>query len=367
MVDFVEKARNFFRNRKKWRGAPVESNLKRLSINRQDLVREIGAIDIDSPINAYLTLAILLKEKGEYYKSLRILRELLNRELTPEEERLVILNLALVYRSAGFIDRAEEALQRGIERFPDESFFYYELARIRRMSGRLEEAVKLLERAAELKEEFCEELLHTKLYLANHYIEEGRTDRAFRIMRKLNPRFPTPLFYYVLSKLYYYVGESEKGFRAALSGIKMSPAHIYPFLEVMERNGELTLERLEKIEKVCSLPSLALVSKKVELLLAGGKRKEALEVLERYCSQGGFFSAALFETYLKIMWEEGQRKQVVSKVVKSLRGLKRGRNSLGVSPAAIRPTLTTGYVLAVRAGKLWSLSGERRKAPLQSF
>jgi len=315
---FLKKVRDLF---KKERGVNLENYFKKLSAGRHDLIKSVGEVDIDSPINAYLTLAILLKEKGEYYKSLKILERLKRENLTPEEERLVILNLALVYRSAGFIDRAEEALKEGIERFPEESFFYYELARIKRMAGKLEEAVELLEKAYTLKEDFYDELIHTKLYLADRYIEEGRTDKAFRIVKKLNLRIPLPLFYFVLSKLYYWVGEKEKGYKAALKGIKLSPARVYPFLEVMETFKDLTYEKLQQIGEEAGL-SLPVVSKSVELLLKEGKKEKALELLDSYCSSGGYFSAELFETYLRIMWESGRRKQVVGRVVGYLERLK---------------------------------------------
>jgi len=302
------------------RGVNLESYLKKLSVNRHDLIKSVE-VDVESPINAYLALAILLREKGEYFKSLKILERLKREGLSPEEERLVILNLALVYRAAGFIDRAEEALREGIEKFPDESFFYYELARIKRVAGKLEEAVELLERAYQLKEEFYDELLHTRLYLADSYIEAGRTDKAFKILRKINLRLPVPLFYYVLSKLYYWVGEEEKGYRAALKGIKLSPRHVYPFLQVMESFGALDYRKLREIGREAGL-SLPVVSKSVELLLKEGRKDEALELLDSYCSKGGHFSAELFETYLRIMWEKGLRKQVVNRVAAYLNRLK---------------------------------------------
>jgi lipopolysaccharide biosynthesis regulator YciM len=314
----IDRLKELFRKDK---GVDLGSYLKKLSVNRQDLIKSVREVDVDSPINAYLTLAILLKEKGEYYKSLKILEKLKGGSLSQEEERLVILNLALVYRAAGFVDRAEEALKEGIKRFPDESFFYYELARIKRATGRFEEAAELLEKAASLKEEFYEELLHTNLYLADKYIDEGRTDKAFRILRKLNLRVPVPLFYYVLSKLYYSVGEKEKGYRAALKGIKLSPNHVYPFLQVFELFKDLTEERLREIFQECG-PSLPLVSKMAQILQEKGKKRELLELLDDYCSSGGKFNAALFELYLRVMWELGRRKQVVDRVINYLNNLK---------------------------------------------
>jgi len=66
----LRKLLNYFRKRE---AVSISGYLKKLSINRQDLIKHIPEIDIDSPVNAYITLAILLKEKGEYYKSLKIL------------------------------------------------------------------------------------------------------------------------------------------------------------------------------------------------------------------------------------------------------------------------------------------------------
>ncbi|GEM_PF-827344 len=298
------------------------SYLKKLSINRQDLIPGVGEIDLDSPINAYLTLAILLKEKGEYYKSLKLLEKLKKEKLSQDEERLLILNLSLVYRSAGFVDRAEEALKEGIKKFPDESFFYYELARLKRSTGRLEEAVELLEKASQLKEEFSDELLYTKLYLADTYINEGRTDKAFRVLRKLNVKLPFPLFYYVLSKLYYSVDEREKALKSALKGMKLSPGHSYPFLEVMEENGDLNLENLERIIKELPL-TLPLVIKYLKLLKEGKEESKALNFLNSYFKAKGKFTPELMEEYLKLLWKFGKRKQVVDVVLNYLEELKR--------------------------------------------
>ncbi len=299
----------------------VESYLKKLSVNRHDLIRTVSDVDIDSPVSAYITLAILLKEKGEYYKSLKILESLDSNNLTPQEKRLLYLNLALVYRSAGFLDRAEEALRKGIEEFPSESFFYYELAQIKRISGKLEEAVELLERAVELKEEFLDDLIYTKLYLADSYINEGRTDKAFRILRKLHLKFPIPLFYYVLSKLYYSVGEIEKGFKNAILGMRLSPEHSAPFLQVIEENEGITLEKLKEITSTAGL-TLPAGKRLVEELIKEGMKDEAIELLEELLSK--YFSYAYFqETYLKLLWETGKRKKVAQTIEKFLEDLKK--------------------------------------------
>ena len=316
----IEKLKSLFSKEKKF---SVESYLKKLSIDRQDLIREISTIDVDSPVNAYLTLAILLREKGEYYKSLKILEKLRKEKLSEDEKKLVVLNLALVYRAAGFIDRAEEALKEGIELYPGESFFYYELAQLKKASGKLEEAVELLEKAVKLKEDFRDDLIHTKLYLANRYIDSGRTDRAFRVVRKVELHFPVPLYYYVLSKLFYAVGELEKGYRSALKGIKLSPKKAAPFIEVIEKFDTLNEDKLIQLVEESEL-SPAAVERAVSFWMEKGESAKALSLLKDFWSSGRF-DPELFETYIKILWETGKRKRVAEEILSLLSRLREKR------------------------------------------
>jgi len=301
--------------------SPFSKHLKELSISRQDLVRHLPEIDIDSPVNAYITLAILLKEKGEYYKSLKILEKLKGESLSEDEQKLLYLNLALTYRAAGFLDRAERALKEGISLFPSEGLFYYELALIYKVSNRLEEAVNLLEKAVELKGEFFDELVHTKLYLADNYIDRGRTDQAFRLIRKLDIRVPVPLFYYVMSKLYYAVGEREKGYRKAIQGMKLSPGHVAPFLRVIEENEGLSTDKLYEIIKETGM--LSITGKLLaEKLIEEGRKEEAFRILEKLNENYGS-DVKIKEIYLRLLWESGKRKQVVEEIERFLLDLKK--------------------------------------------
>ncbi len=316
----IERLKSLFSKEKKF---SVESYLKKLSIDRQDLIKEISTIDVDSPVNAYLTLAILLREKGEYYKSLKILEKLRKEKLSEDEKKLVVLNLALVYRAAGFIDRAEEALKEGIELYPGESFFYYELAQLKKASGKLEEAVEFLEKAVKLKEEFRDDLIHTKLYLANRYIDSGRTDRAFRIVRKVELQFPVPLYYYVLSKLFYAVGELEKGYKSALKGIKLSPGKAAPFIEVVEKFDTLNEDKLIQLVEESEL-SPAAVGKAVGFWMEKRESAKALSLLKDFWGSGRF-DPELFEIYIKILWETGKRKRVAEEILSLLSRLREKR------------------------------------------
>jgi len=316
----IDRIRSFFSKEKRF---SVESYLKKLSINRQDLIKEISDVDLDSPVNAYLTLAILLREKGEYYKSLKILERLKSENLSEDEKKLVVLNLALVYRAAGFIDRAEEALREGIELYPSESFFYYELAQLKKASGKLHEAVELLEKAVKLKEDFRDDLVHTKLYLANSYIDSGRTDKAFRVMRKLELQFPVPLYYYVLSKLFYSVGEKEKGYSSALKGIKLSPRKASPFIDVVEKFDTLNEEKLVQLVEESELSPPA-VGRTVDFWMEKGETEKAIALLKRFW-ESSKFDPELFEIYIRILWESGRRKKVAEEIMSLLLQLKERR------------------------------------------
>ncbi len=316
----IDKLKSLFSKEKRF---SVETYLKKLSINRHDLIKEISDVDVDSPVNAHLTLAILLREKGEYYKSLKILEKLKTENLSEDEKKLVVLNLALVYRAAGFIDRAEDALKEGIELYPGESFFYYELAQLKKASGKLEEAVELLEKAVKLKEEFRDDLIHTKLYLANRYIDYGRSDKAFRLLRKLELQFPVPLYYYVLSKLFYSVGEAEKGYSSALKGIRLSPQKASPFIEVVEKFDKLTEEKLVQLVEESELSPPA-VARAVKFWIERRENSKALSMLKRFW-ESGKFDPELFDTYIKILWETGRRKKVAEEVIFLLSRLKEKR------------------------------------------
>jgi len=226
----------------------------------------------------------------------------------------------LVYKSAGFLDRAEEALLEGVRLFPGESYFYYEIAKIYKNSGRIEESVEFLEKAVALKKEFEDELLYTKLYLANFYIEKGRTDKAFKIIRKIHSPLPTPFFYYVISKLYYYVGETEKGYSKALQGMRLSPKHMQPFLEIIEEFEGLNEEKLRDIINKTELnPVIGL--KLVQLLINENRKDEALKLLEEL-NEKFPVDSEVKEIYLKILWEIGRKKQVVDEIEKFLKLLK---------------------------------------------
>ena len=309
---------NLFTGRK---NPPLSEYFKELLIGKLELTRHLPEIDIENPVNAYITLAILLKEKGEFYKSLKILERLKREKLSRDEQKLLYLNLALTYKAAGFLDRAEQALKEGISLFPSEGLFYYELALICKVSGKLEEAVDLLEKAVELKGEFLDELLHTKLYLADSYIDRGRTDKAFRILRKLDIRIPVPLFYYVMSKLYYAVGEKEKGYRKALQGMKLSPGHVAPFLKVIDEYEGLSVDKLYEI--IEETGTLAITGKLLaERLIKENRKEEAFRILEKLNEKFPNDPEAK-ELFLRLLWESGKRKQVVDEIEKFLLDLKK--------------------------------------------
>ncbi len=304
-----------------------ESYLKKLSINRQDLIGDVSFFGqvADSPVSAFITLAMLLREKGEYYKSLKILEKLMEEDLSDNEKKLVILNLAMVYKAAGFVDRAERILESGIKAYPTESFFYYELSQIMKSEGKFERAVELLEKAVEFKDSFRNDLTYTRLYLAKEYVESGRTDKALRLLRKIDPSVPLQFYYYVLSELFYSVGDQKKGYENALKGIRVNPKRSEPFVQTIEKHQKLGTEQLEELANESKF-SIPVVKRLVKSLISEGKVSCALNILEELWKKR-IFDPELFEIYIETLWDLGKRKKVAEEIV-SLLGLLKEKRKL---------------------------------------
>ncbi|WP_456397615.1 hypothetical protein [Desulfurobacterium sp.] len=301
----------------------LENFLKNLSINRIDTLKELPDLDIDKPFNAYVTLAILLREKGEFHKAIKLLENLLSEELSVDDEKLVILNLAVTYKLAGFVDRAEHIIRKGIEKFPAEGYFYYELAKLKQMYDDWEGAVKNFEIANGLNGIFQTELFYTKLFYINKLLDSGRIDRAFKVMKTLKDILLVPFFYYTLARIYFEIGDSDRAYRNVVTGMRLSEKQSDMFLKLLEKYQNLNVEELERlIDKVGLLYPVAL--RYVELLLERGDDGKALEVINKIAEKYPL-KAEVKEHQLRLMWKLGKRKQVVDVIVSSLERLKKER------------------------------------------
>ncbi|SNR64722.1 hypothetical protein [Desulfurobacterium atlanticum] len=312
---FFGKGRNV--NRK------IEDFLKNLSINRINSLKELPEIDIEKPFNAYITLAILLREKGEFHKCIKLLENLLKESLEDDDEKLVMLNLAITYRVAGFVDRAEAVLKEGIEKFPAEGYFYYELARVNQLYDNWEEAVKNLEIAQGLNGEFQEELFYTKLFFINRLIDNEEIDKAFVVVKTLNDIFLVPFFYYTLARIYFAIGDDERAMKNLEIGIRLSEKHADSFLKLLKKYRNFNIEELEVLIKRVGLV-YSLSVEYAKLLEVEGREEEALEIINKVAEKFPL-KAEVKELQLRLMWNLGKRKQAVDVILSSLERLKKER------------------------------------------
>ena len=319
MTNFLGK---FFRKGKRV-NRKIEDFLKNLSINRVDSLKELPEIDIEKPFNAYITLAILLREKGEFHKCIKLLENLLKESLDEDDEKLVMLNLAITYRVAGFMDRAEAILKESIEKFPAEGYFYYELAKVNQLYGNWEDAVKNLEIAQGLNGGFQEELFYTKLFFINWLIDDKQIDKAFIVVKTLNDIFLVPFFYYTLARIYFAIGDDERAMKNVEIGIRLSEKHADSFLKLLKTYRDFNLEEIEALVKRVGLV-YSLSVEYARLLEAEGREEEALKLINKVAEKFPL-KAEVKELQLRLMWNLGKRKQVVDVILSSLERLKKER------------------------------------------
>lgn len=301
----------------------IDAFLKNLSINRVDSFREFPDIDIEKPFNAYVTLAILLREKGEFHKGIKLLENLLGQNLSSDDEKLVILNLAITYKAAGFMDRAEALLKDGMKKYPAESFFYYELAKVNQMYDNWEEAVKNLEISQGLNGGFKEDLFYTKLFFINRLIDNSSLDKAFVVMKTLNDIFLVPFFYYTLARIYFSVGDDDRAIKNVEIGMRLSEKQSDIFLNLYEEYKGASFEWIEiMIKRVGLLYSLGL--RYARLLEEKGENEKALSVISQLADRFPL-KAEVKEIHLKLLWKLGRRKEAVDVILSSLERLKKER------------------------------------------
>ncbi len=283
-------------------------------------IKALPEFDPDTSFNAFVTLSILLRERGEFGKAIELLERLSREDLSLKERKTLLLNLIITYRRAGFIDRAERQALEALKAFPDEPLIYRELAELKQLYGDWEASVNFLEKACELSSDFEEELTNSKLFLANIYVDRGQLDRALKLLKSIKVNFPLPFFYYTLSRIYFVIGESEKGISNAVTGMKVSANQIPVFLDLISGFVDVSSDLLrELISRVGE--NYPLIMSMVERLVGEERLEEALRWINRAVSlypEDPF----LREYQLKVMWKLGMRKQVAEEIEAFLECLK---------------------------------------------
>lgn len=118
---------------------------------------------------AYESLGYLLILKGDYEKALEYNLEAYDYD---NSNNVIVDNLAESYYYLGDYDKAYELYEKLIEKSPTfrEPYYYYGLVLAK--IGRSEDALKMLERALEMKESFLSDLSTSKIQVAINNIKK---------------------------------------------------------------------------------------------------------------------------------------------------------------------------------------------------
>ncbi len=310
----------FIKSRFKKNHLNLSRFIKTLSIRK---LKNYPDFDPDKPFYAFITLSILLREKGEFKEAIHLLKKLENERLSSDERKLLLLNLIVTYKRAGFLGRAEKQALMAIDEFPSESIFYKELADVKLSMNDLESAVDFLEKAMRYSDDFKKELFYLKLFLASTYIDAGRLDDALRVLKKVEPIFPVPLFYYTLSKIFFALGEEEKAISNAVTGIRLSRDNSAVFFKLLLKYVSPTEEFFESLLKEAGDNYFILVSF-IDTLISKGKLDKALKFIERGVSKFPL-DPTLRKRQFEVMYRLGLKDQAADGVMSYLEILEENR------------------------------------------
>lgn len=144
-------------------------------------------------VEAYLALGNLFRENGQTERAIDIHKSLLHRSGLSEWERTqVLFSLAMDFKKAGLIDRAERSLEEVGQRDPDHLGCLYSLQQIAEESGRWEEALRIHRRIQEVSGAGDEDLLpglETEWGRALVASDADAAERHFRAALDLRPDY----------------------------------------------------------------------------------------------------------------------------------------------------------------------------------
>jgi len=316
MIKFFKKT--FIRRR----SLTLEQFLRNVSIGKLHEIKDLPKFDIEKPFYAFITLSILLRERGEYSKALKLLENLDRRQLSENDRKLLLLNLIVTYKKAGFLDRAEKQANLAIQEFPTEGLFYKEISDIKQLCNNWEESLKFLEKANEFSEEFSEELNYLKLFIANRYIDSGNLDRALKILREIKSPLPNAFFYYTLSRIYFSIGEKEKAVSSAITGMKLLRGRSEAFVNLLLDYMQVEERLLENVLSSIGL-DYHLLTALVDIYISKNDLENALRWVEKAVSIYPR-DATLREMQFRIKRDLGMNEQVMEDMLEYLELAKEG-------------------------------------------
>jgi len=218
----------------------IYNRMGRLELARKSLEQAIAA-DPDA-VEHYLDLSMVHARRGDYEAALAVLRRAADRGIKGDK---LEVQIGLVYQVGGRNVQAEQQYRQTIEAHPENAAAYLALASLLLSTGREEDAVRLLARAAEvLPQDALIQHTYGALLLGRaESSHPGELEKAGRILRRaqqLNPRYAETAF--ALGK-YYAIRKddqsAEKYFQQACS---LNPRHVQAFYRLSRlarQRGEL--------------------------------------------------------------------------------------------------------------------------------
>ena len=194
------------------------------------------------PIEVYLALGNLYRQRGQIDRAIRVHQSLLTRRSLSEEERVLALNaLGQDFKTGGLIDRALKTFRDALALAPKDADA---LAHLVKLSEDLAEWGDAYEYAVRLQKVQRHREPRNLSYLlaqkAQRMAEDGQTFRAAWYLHKAIRQHPENLPAYIfLARLYLKAGKAEKARRVVERALRRIPHKCFAVLGLLK---EITMQ-----------------------------------------------------------------------------------------------------------------------------
>ena len=199
------------------------------------------------PIEVYLALGNLYRQRGQIDRAIRVHQSLLTRRSLGEEERVLALNaLGQDFRTGGLIDRALKTFRDALALAPKDADALSHLVKISEDLSEWSEAHEYAVRLQKVqKNKEPRNLSYLLAQKARRLAESGQTFKAswflHRAIRLHSENLPAYIF---LAELYLKAGKAEKARRTVERALRRMPHKCYAVLGLLK---EVTMQ-LQDVE-----------------------------------------------------------------------------------------------------------------------
>ncbi len=188
-------------------------------------------------------------------------------------------NLGMHFLSRGRVDDARGLFEKDLERPPFLLESFFGLAEVRRIEGRVDEAVDLHRRAIEVARGGAKAAVRAAGFLE----DVGRIDEALAVIREHRPR-PSFKLHQVLFRIHLSRGDLDAARAEALRSVEVEPFHEeswYHLALVEERRGDLQAAETAYRRSIACRGASPVAHEALALLLLGaGRSAEAIHWLD---------------------------------------------------------------------------------------